>query len=166
MSDEYKRKEVKSDYQRAVELYHDAVEQLKHNAKTQKELTPFLKRDISETFFKAAELFEKSGKLDYAQHGYEGALKYAPNKAYEEKAREKVHSIEIKKLGGIEKKVLSIMAIGTLITSLFFVSSDLTGFAISNISSDNLQWIGLCFFICGLVFSFLLLRKKIFSKHL
>jgi hypothetical protein len=60
----------------------------------------------------------------------------------------------------------SIMAISTLLTSLFFVSSSLTGFAISNVSPDNTQWIGFCFFACGLVFALLLLKKKFISKHL
>lgn len=166
MSDEYKRKEIKSTYQRAVELYQSAVDQLTRNTETQRELTPFLKRNISETFFKAAELFEKSGKLDYAQHGFEGALKYAPNKDYEKKAREGLAAVHKSQQGGLEKQVLSIMSIVSLLASLFFVSSNLTGFAVSNFTTNDLQWAGLCFFACGLVFVFLFLRKKYSSKHL
>jgi tetratricopeptide (TPR) repeat protein len=167
MSDEYKRKEIKSTYQRAVELYKNAVDNITHNAETQRELTPFLKRHISETFLKAAELFEKSGKLDYARHGFEGALKYAPNKDYEAKAKQGLADIQKSKEGGLEKQLLSIMSIATLLASLFFVSSDLTGFAISNISQDTSLWIGFCFFVCGLVFAFLFLKnKRKFSKHL
>ncbi|MFA5071416.1 MAG: hypothetical protein WC511_03565 [Candidatus Pacearchaeota archaeon] len=67
---------------------------------------------------------------------------------------------------GLEKKMWSIMAVLTLLASLFFVSSSLTGFAISNLTTNDLQWAGLCFFACGLVFAFLFLRKKYSSKHL
>jgi hypothetical protein len=70
-------------------------------------------------------------------------------------------------LSGLEKKAkdfpdatLSFMAIATLLASLFFVSSSLTGFAVSNFTTDDLQWAGICFFACGLVFAFLFLRKK------
>ncbi|MCK9568304.1 hypothetical protein M0R72_05125 [Candidatus Pacearchaeota archaeon] len=74
--------------------------------------------------------------------------------------------IDAPKKSKLEKKLWSIMSIITLLTSLFFVSSNLTGFAVSNFTTGDLQWAGLCFFVCGLVFAFLFLKKKYSSKHL
>ena len=166
MSDEYKRREIRTDYQRAVELYKSAINQLKQNVKTQRELTPFVKRNISKTFLDAAKLFEKSGKVEYAKHGFEGALKYAPNTDYQERAREGISRLKKSEQGGLEKQLFSIVGIVTLLFGLFFVSVDFTGYVISNPLTNDMQWIGICFFTCGLFFTFLAVRKKYFSKHL
>ncbi len=47
-----------------------------------------------------------------------------------------------------------------LVFALMFVSSNLSGYSILSINSNNSNWIGLCFFICGLLFAFFYLRKK------
>jgi len=68
--------------------------------------------------------------------------------------------IDAPKKSKLEKRLFSVMSIVTLLTSLFFVSSNLTGFAVSNFTTGDLQWAVFCFFVCGLVFAFLFLRKK------
>jgi len=57
-------------------------------------------------------------------------------------------------------QIPAIISISTLLASLIFVSSSITGNAIAGIPANNLRWVGLCFFACGLVFAFILLKKK------
>jgi hypothetical protein len=79
-------------------------------------------------------------------------------RALDESNRE--NELQRRLLNEAEKGTWSFMTIATLLASLFFVSSSLTGFAVSNLATEDMQWAGLCFFACGLVFALLFLRKK------
>jgi hypothetical protein len=99
------------------------------------------------------------------------AIKHWQNPEEKRRLTEYIHARHRKSLENIAnnphlKDVYGVMAIATLLASLFFVSSDFTGFVISNPITNDMQWIGLCFFICGLVFSLLAVKAKYFSKHL
>jgi len=128
------------------------------------------KEIISEAYEEAGNEFINAGYPEKAKENYLRALNYATTKSEKQRLEGKIgklhSSIAEKKnifelLGsGLEKKVAGFMAVGTLILSFFFVSSNLTGFAISNFSSNDTRWIGMCFFICGLLFAFVFLKKK------
>jgi hypothetical protein len=58
------------------------------------------------------------------------------------------------------KLFLAFLSLITLISALFFVSVSLTGNVILGLSENNFRWVGLCLFVCGLIFAFLYFRKK------
>jgi hypothetical protein len=60
----------------------------------------------------------------------------------------------------LKKYPFAILSIASLLIALSFVSLSLTGNVIAGLEQNNSRWIGLCFFVCGLIFSFLYLRKK------
>lgn len=62
---------------------------------------------------------------------------------------------------GLENKIfLAITSIVFLISALFFISFDFTGYAIFDIMETDYQWISLCLFVCGLICAFVYLKKK------
>lgn len=91
------------------------------------------------------------------------AIEYSPYPSVQERIRKQYIETESSPLDKLMKEfenTWGFFAIGTLILSLFFVSSNLTGYVISNISLESSRLIGICFFVCGLIFTFLFLRKK------
>lgn len=214
MGDEYKRRAVKSASERAFELEEEARKLIE----SPKSDSLFFRRGISDTFIRAAELYKKTGDLNSARENYESALRYAPNKSYEQLAKQGMKSLEAEPpkektkyhgyaqqrgeddasdvdsavsrwksrnsknkkersiselLSDLEKKAndfpsgnfLGVISISTLLTGLFFVSADFTGYVVANPLTNDMQWVGLCFFACGLVFTFLAIRKKYFPKN-
>jgi hypothetical protein len=128
------------------------------------------KQVIAEAYEDAGNAFLNAGYSEEAKENYMHALNYTTTKSEKQRLEgklEKLHASYNKKKNifellesGLEKKVAGFMAVGTLILSFFFATSNLTGFAISNFSSDNSRFIGLCFFVCGLLFAFVFLKKK------
>ena len=215
MSDEYKRRAVKSASERAFELEEEARKLID----SPKSDSLFFRRGISDTFLRAAELYKKTGDLNSARENYQSALQYAPNKSYEQLAKQGMKGLEEPEhkrektkyqgyaqqrkeddssdvdsavsrwksrnsknkkektfselLSDLEKKAndfpsenfYGILAISVLLIGLFFVSADFTGYVVANPLTNDMQWIGLCFFACGLVFTFLTIRKKHFCKN-
>ncbi|MCK9595590.1 hypothetical protein M0R19_00165 [Candidatus Pacearchaeota archaeon] len=54
----------------------------------------------------------------------------------------------------------AIISVLSFLFALFFISSNLTGFAISNTRGNDSNILGLCFFVCGLVFTFIYFKNK------
>lgn len=54
----------------------------------------------------------------------------------------------------------AILSIASFVFALFFVSANLTGYAISAFNSNDCRWLGFLFFACGLVFTFVFLNNK------
>jgi hypothetical protein len=65
---------------------------------------------------------------------------------------------ELSKSGN--KYSFAILSIASLFVALGFVSLSFTGNVIAGLEQNDSRWIGLCFFVCGLVFSFFYLKKK------
>ncbi|VVB83476.1 Uncharacterised protein [uncultured archaeon] len=61
---------------------------------------------------------------------------------------------------GLGKRLSAVLSISSFLAALVFVSSSLTGNVITELSQNDSRWIGICFFICGLVFTFLYLKGK------
>ena len=118
----------------------------------------------------------KKNKRDSSRSGIEKKVHMTPGQKQSlERSRkqdEQYHDLRKKfdsgesPLGDFKTGILSFMAIVTLLIGLFFVSADFTGYVIANPLTNDMQWIGICFFTCGLFFTFLAVRKKYFSKHL
>ena len=110
----------------------------------------------------AVPLYKKA--IAYAGEGYSTQNVLRINRKINEISGPSVEEL-IKSFG--LNTILMIFAISSLLVSLFFLYFDLTGFAISNFSSQNFKWVGLGFFVLGLIIAFVFLsKKKRFSKHL
>ncbi len=147
---------------------------------------------ITKKYESAGDLYAKAGKFREAENCYRDARVYGDvfNNEYMDKLKEKENSlrekrggtmrlkrlIELKQKGNLgnsklekminQRRVVALITITFLSISLFFVSSNLTGFAISNLSNTNVQWMGFGFFVIGLIFAFVYFRKKKISKDL
>lgn len=157
------------DERRASEFFQEALKQIKTYKEQNKEMTKFVQRGIYDKFFRAGQIYQEIGSFEKAEQCYDLAWKYAPYEDSRAQISEAINSLDkakLQKRSGLEKKVFSIMAIVTLLTSLFFISADLTGHVISNPLTNDMKWVGLCFFICGLIFTLISIRGKHFSKDL
>lgn len=108
--------------------------------------------------------------LQYAVTDYKTAIKKAPIE--ESRINKKINSIdklinnslsqlEVKKTRLLEDKLfIFITSIVILSASLFFSLYSLTGNAISILHQEDFRWMGLCFFLCGLVFAFFYLKGR------
>lgn len=54
----------------------------------------------------------------------------------------------------------AILSIASFVFALFFISTNLTGYATSLVSVNDSKWLGFCFFACGLIFAFIFLNSK------
>ena len=63
---------------------------------------------------------------------------------------------------GLEIKIkpMAVLSILALLGALFFVSFNLTGAAIGDLTDDNFSLIGSALFFLGLIFAFIFLKKK------
>ncbi len=67
----------------------------------------------------------------------------------------------LKKSGNLEgRSIYAILSVLVLLGAVFFVSFNLTGYAVSGLTPNNSRWIGMCLFVCGLVFAFIYLKQK------
>jgi len=111
---------------------------------------------------------ERMIKYDKKEMGYTKEKKEnLPNQIKNSLGKVAEEVIKAEKFMGLEKLLghkknftFAILSVISLVFALFFVSSNITGYSILNINYNNLQWIGLCLFICGLTFAFLYFRKK------
>lgn len=67
---------------------------------------------------------------------------------------------EQRKKQGLEGKVTSVIAISGLALSLFFLSSNITGNAIGNLTNSTSNYIGVIFLLLGIVGSFFYFRNR------
>jgi hypothetical protein len=61
---------------------------------------------------------------------------------------------------GLSRRVYAFLSITAILFALFLTSYNVTGNIISGMISSDTQWIGICFFLCGLTFTFLFLKSK------
>jgi hypothetical protein len=127
-------------------------------------ISPAKGRVLSILFERVGDYYKSAEKSLEANKNYNKAKIYA--NSYEnisERIKAKIE--DVTPASGLEKllppkKLPAFLAIASLLASLVFVSSSLTGNVITQISQNDSRWMGLCFFLCGLVFSFIYLRKK------
>lgn len=167
-------------YKKLGEEHEQRADKLEYRSRTEYENPPLLKQ-IFEEYEQAGKNYAKGGAKADAKRAYIKAMK----NTYSKNLKSDIKS-DIKKLGpvkessllkilkqfdeeltkaegimGIKKNIsFAISSVICLAFALFFVSPSITGYDILNIGENNLQWIGLCSFICGLVFAFLYLKKK------
>jgi hypothetical protein len=110
----------------------------------------------------------------HAEDDYEKALKFAFPYDEEKKTyiKQQIGEIRSMKAGkNLSRKFdelpksghgysFAVLSIVSLLAALGFVSISLTGNIIAGLEQNSSRWVGLCLFVCGLVFSFLYLKKK------
>lgn len=140
-----------------------------------KNVSPYIE-EVSRLYEKAGDEWIKQAKLkenfrdiknslSYAVHDYILANKKAYTDEEKERIKKKINSVSLKlgnqPITGLQKKLsFATVSIISLISALFFVSFSLTGNSILGIVPNDSQWIGLCFFACGLIFAFFYFKKK------
>ena len=127
--------------------------------------------EIGSMYEKAGDLRMRARDFINAEDNYVQAQRYGfpYDQERREEISEKINRLRLERRSynffkGINSKSLgkkfAVVSILTLTFALFFVTSNLTGFSILNISSGNSRWIGSCFFVCGLIFAFVYLKSK------
>lgn len=159
MAEPYIRRGTKSKPQRAADFAQYATNQLREHADN---LTPFIRRSAADKYIKAGELLKESGQLKDARTYFERALKLNPQRPYRERAEEGLDSLYEK--GNLEGRfalVLPIITVVSLMGALFFISLNLTGNVVGNVSSLGNHWLGLGLFALGILFAMLYFGRKI-----
>ncbi len=134
------------------------------------------KQSLSRLFEKAGESFigaelSREEQISKAIGLYQKAERYAQYPEVKERIRRKVKKLEAVKtqLNSLEKivkgeNIPGILSISFLATALFFVSSSITGNVVLGFQENNSRFIGLGFFIAGLIFAFIYSKMKIKKK--
>ena len=150
-------------YQKKVMGFYQKLLEINEQANEGEGLGP---RDIQITEYstKLGDLAVKAGQLKKAEDSYQKALsqgKRSLSPKNQEKLREKIDwTVAVQgKSGGLEK-TFSIIGIGGIVLSLFFLSPNLTGNAIANLTTKTSSIIGAGLFIVGLVGSYFWFKKK------
>jgi hypothetical protein len=142
--------------------------------------------EIGKKYEEAGDNWTESGNFIKAEDNYRNAniYGYAHDTKNEKRVQAKIDSLRLKKKltlafpsikkSTIEKMVEdeenrikflpAVISIASLLFALFFISSNLTGFSVFNLTYNNSRWIGSCFFICGLIFTFIYLKIKTKKK--
>jgi len=109
-------------------------------------------------FQKAGDIWAELGRFNRAKKNYQSAIEYATVRE-EEKIKSKLRKLPTGR--GIEKYfTLASLAIGSFTMALFFISLNLTGYAIGVLSQENSRFVGTSLFILGLVFTFFYFKNK------
>jgi len=120
---------------------------------------------------KAADFYVRAGDLKKAYSLYEKVLSTTDDWNVKNDIKQRLirlgHPIHLKKFASepknraLERRVYAIASIFSLVAALFFISFNLTGNSIGNLSRDSLSLLGVGFFVLGLItFIFFKSRKK------
>jgi len=131
---------------------------------------------IAHSYKTAADYREKAGDFGKAIKDYEEALRYAHSDPMKKEISTKLKELRLESAkvlgrlhairGKLEDRIfVFISAIVILSASLFFSLFSLTGNSIAILNNEDFSWIGLCFFLCGLVFAFFYFKKNKNKKN-
>ena len=124
-----------------------------------KEMQEWYKKSFDK-YRHAGDMWAKAGNSKKAIQMYEGAIKFAPSEQVGEKIEEKIKGLYPGR-GRLERSLFAAVSIISLIGSLFFISFNLTGNSIENLSRDGLSLLGVGLFVLGILgFVFFKTRKK------
>lgn len=116
---------------------------------------------VSKLYEKAGDAWKEVNKLKNADQNYQDALKNAYSKMTEARIDKKIQELKPTKKRGLEKHLsFAILAIVSLSGSLFFISSNFTGYIIGGQFQNNSGFFSLGLFFLGLVFSFFYFKGK------
>ncbi len=139
----------------------------------------------AKSYESAGDYWEKKGEIRNAIKDYEDALRHALEREDQDRIKGKMEELHfergkiLSRLGQIkhdienkkprsrshhnlleDKLFIFISSITILSFALFFSLFSLTGNAIGMLTKNDFKWIGVCFFLCGLVFAFFYLKRR------
>jgi hypothetical protein len=117
----------------------------------------------SDYYRKAGDYYKNALKTDDANRLYNLAMdssKYPSTRRTIEGLLKNLKKPSYNEILNPSLKTEAILSILSLLVSLFFVASNLTGNTIAELSQNNLRFVGTCFFACGLIFAFIYLRSR------
>jgi len=115
---------------------------------------------ISKLYEKAGDLRAEVGDIQNAKLNYNLSIENVYNKKEESRLKNKIVKLSFKKKRTGLENYLSILAIGSFIGALFFISFNLTGSIIVESTQNNFTFGGISLFILGLVFTFIYFKNK------
>jgi len=131
------------------------MEQLEYKSKSKS-------KRLSDAYLKAGEEYEKNGFFERAFSNYKDALKFA-SKQDEYEIKRRINNLEGRPLkkGELERQLgLAIPAIISFLVALCFISFNLTGNTIGEISQNNSNLISVVLFVTGMIFSFFYFKNQ------
>ena len=116
---------------------------------------------VSRLYEKAGDAWKEVRKLKNANQNYQEALKNAYSKMIEERINDKIQMLKPTKKRGLEKYFnFANLTIASLLASLFFISSNFTGYVIGGQPQNSPKFVALGLFGLGLVFSFFYFKSR------
>jgi len=100
------------------------------------------------------------GALDKIAHKYKLRYRFVPAKGYRKSKHGTHFSKESNEEGGLEGKVVEIIAILGFGLGIYFLSTNITGNAIVDLPTNTTSWVGGVLLVVGLVAGFFWLRSK------
>jgi hypothetical protein len=159
----------KKDFVEEVDSDILSPEESEHRAERERKKPNGSPRIIWEGYVAAGNMLIGEKKYSRALGDYQDALRFGvpENEEARKNLKNKIKETEDKmrlehfrSSSPIHKYPFAVLSIASLLAALGFVSISLTGNIIAGLEQNNSRWIGLCLFVCGLVFSFLYLKKK------
>ncbi len=147
------------------------------NEKDETSFNPLRIFSVSSKYRKAGEIYEELGLINRALTSYENALKVIEQlpktkewsedykrikeniRGYLTYVKNRQTERERRKQGGLEKTAVAASIVG-IIGGLFFLSSNITGNAIANVSQSSGNILGAVLLVVGLVAGFFWVKKK------
>ncbi len=129
--------------------------------------------NVAKVYKIAGDMRMRAGEYDKALEDYNLAIEHAHNISYISEIKKKMRSIlryyvskPKRKMRGVSRKLglekrlaYGILSIASLVTSLFFISINITGYTI-RVLSENSFLIGVFSFTLGLIFAFFYFKEK------
>lgn len=113
--------------------------------------------EVGWEYFNTGEDYCKHRQWSKAADAYGDAINFFSSDKYIAMARKSLNSIV--NFGKPVKNYFAIFAISFLLISLVFMSFSITG-NVLGLGTESSRWIAICFFICGLAFSFFYLKGR------
>ncbi len=101
-----------------------------------------------------------------ARQEYKSAADLAESVRDKERIQRKIDSISQRKdslrpRGKLEKNLIfGILSIASLVMAFSYISLNITGYSIGGLMQENFRWMGVVFFVLGLIFAFFYSKNK------
>jgi len=111
----------------------------------------------------AGEDYARAGSVSKAYDAYSFAKEIYQHGKNRDEAEEKIHSVKRgigKNLGDFVRRLSPVTSMLFLFGALMFVSFNITGNAIADLSSNNMRIIGVILFVLGLILAIIYLKSR------
>lgn len=116
-----------------------------------------------QSYVNADDAYARAGSVSRAYDAYSSAKEISQSEKNRDEVEEKIHSVKRdigKNLGDFVRKLSPVMSIMFLFGALMFVSFNITGNAIADLSQNNMRIVGVILFVLGLVLAIIYLKVR------